>query len=72
VQQLPFEAVAVVLESALLLGLVLYGSRTHQGVTFYVWAYATQNAFSCLYFAVVLAVKRIAVIGWRFELPLLR
>ena len=72
VQQLRFEAVAVVLESALLLGLVLYGSRTHQGVTFYVWAYATQNAFSCLYFAVVLAVKRIAVIGWRFELPLLR
>ena len=42
VQQLRFEAVAVVLESALLLGLVLYGSRTHQGVTFYVWAYATQ------------------------------
>jgi len=41
-------------------------------VTFYLWAYVTQNAFSCLYFAVVLAVKRIAVIGWRFELPLLR
>jgi O-antigen/teichoic acid export membrane protein len=72
VQQLGFEAVAVVLESIVLLSLVLYGSRTHQGVAFYVWAYAAQYAFSCVYFTVVLAVKRIAVIGWRFELPLLR
>jgi O-antigen/teichoic acid export membrane protein len=72
VQQLGFEAVAVVLESIVLLGLVLYGNRTHQGVAYYVWAYAAQYAFSCVYFGIVLAVKRIAVIGWRFELPLLR
>jgi O-antigen/teichoic acid export membrane protein len=37
-----------------------------------VWAYTAQYAFSCVYFSVVLAVKRIAVIGWRFEVPLLR
>src|SRR5439155_9776801 len=72
VQQLRLEAVAVVLESALLLSLVVYGSRTQQGVTFYVWAYAAQYAFSCVYFAVVLAVKRIAVVGWRFEPDLVR
>ena len=72
VQQLRLEAVAVVLESLVLLGLVLYGSRTHQGLIYYVWAYTAQYAFSCIYFATVLAVKRIAVIGWRFELPLLR
>jgi O-antigen/teichoic acid export membrane protein len=62
----------VVLESVVLLALVLYGGRTHQGVTYYVWAYAAQYAFSCVYFSIVLAVKRVARIGWRFELPLLR
>ncbi|MGH7867658.1 MAG: oligosaccharide flippase family protein, partial [Candidatus Dormibacteraceae bacterium] len=72
VQQLGYEAMAVVLESAVLLALVLYGGSTHQGVSFYVWAYATQYAFSCLYFIAVLALKRIAIIGWQFELPLLR
>ena len=72
VQQLGFEAVAVILESLVLLGLVLYGGITHQGVAYFVWAYAGQYAFSCIYFSVVLAAKRIAVIGWRFEPELLR
>ena len=72
VQKLGFEAVAVVLESLVLLGLVLFGGLTHQGVGFYVWAYAIQYGFSCLYFAAVLGLKRIAVVGWAFEWPLLR
>ncbi len=50
VQQLGFEAIAVVLESGVLLALVLYGGITHQGVAYFVWAYAGQYAFSCLYF----------------------
>ena len=72
VQQLGYEAIAVILESLVLLGLVLYGARTHQTVTYFVWAYAAQYAFSCVYFTIMLAVKRIAVIGWSFETPLLR
>ncbi|TMB47425.1 MAG: flippase [Chloroflexi bacterium] len=72
VQQLGYEAIAVVLESVVLLGLVFYGVKTHQGVAFFVWAYAAQYAFSCVYFSIVLAAKRIALIGWRFETPLLR
>jgi len=72
VQQLGYEAVAVGLESIVLLVLVLIGINSHQGITYFVWAYAGQYAFSCVYFSVVLAVKRIAVIGWRFEVPLLR
>jgi O-antigen/teichoic acid export membrane protein len=72
VQQLGYEAVAVGLESIVLLVMVLIGIKSHQGITYFVWAYAAQYAFSCVYFSVVLAVKRIAVIGWRFELPLLR
>ena len=72
VQRLGFEAVAVVLESALLLGLVIAGIKTGQGVTYFVWAYTAQYAFSCVYFSIVIAAQRIAVIGWRFEVPLLR
>jgi len=72
VQKLGYEAVAVVLESLVLLGIVVIGIATNQGVAFFIWAYAAQNAFTCGYFAVVLAAKRIAVIGWRFEVPLLR
>ena len=72
VQQLGYEAIAVVLESVVLLALVVYGVRTGQGVAFFVWAYAAQYAFSCVYFSVVLAAKRIAVIGWGIEIPLVR
>jgi O-antigen/teichoic acid export membrane protein len=72
VQKLGYEAIAVVLESLVLLALVLFGLKTGRGLTYFVWAYAAQYAFSCAYFVVVLAVKRIAVIGWRFEPPLLR
>ncbi len=60
------------IESALLLGLVIYGIKTNRDVTYFVWAYAAQYAFSCVYFSIVIAAQRIAVIGWRFELPLLR
>ena len=72
VQQLGYEAIAVVLESLVLLALVLYGYEAKQGVAYFVWAYAAQYAFSCIYFIVVLAAKRIAFIGWRFEPSLLR
>lgn len=72
VQRLGYEAAAVILESLVLLALVVAGVMTHSGVTYFVWAYAAQYAFSCVYFIVVLAAKRIAVIGWRFEPQLLR
>jgi O-antigen/teichoic acid export membrane protein len=72
VQRLGFEAIAVVLESAVLLALVIIGIKIHAGVTYFVWAYAAQYAFSCVYFAVVLWRQKIATIGWKFEPELLR
>ena len=72
VQRLGYEAAAVVLESAVLLTLVVIGIKAGAGVTYFVWAYAAQYAFSCAYFAIVLAVRNIAVIGWRFEPDLIR
>ena len=72
VQRLGYEAAAVVLESAVLLALVLVGIKIGAGVTYFVWAYAAQYAFSCVFFAVVLYWRKIATIGWRFEPALLR
>lgn len=72
VQQLGYEAIAVVLESLVLLALVYYGVKTSRDVTYFVWAYAAQYAFSCAYFVIVLMVKRIAVIGLQFDRQLLR
>ena len=71
-QRLGFEALAVVLESAVLLGLVVFGIYTNRDVNYFVWAYAGQYAFSCVYFSIVIAAQRIAVIGWRFEPALVR
>jgi len=72
VQRLGFEAVAVILESIVLLALVLIGRRINAGVAYFVWAYAAQYAFSCAYFAIVLWRQKIATVGWRFEPDLLR
>ena len=72
VQRLTYEALAVVLESAVLLALVVIGIKSGAGVSYFVWAYAAQYGFSCAYFAFVLAWKKIAVVGWAFEPELLR
>jgi len=72
VQRLAYEAVAVVLESIVLLALVLIGIKIGAGVTYFVWAYAAQYAFSCAYFAVVLWWQKIAVVGWKLEPQLVR
>jgi O-antigen/teichoic acid export membrane protein len=60
VQRLRFEAVAIVLESLVLIGLTLYGAQTNRGVSFFLYAYAASYGFSCIYFAVVLTVRRVA------------
>jgi O-antigen/teichoic acid export membrane protein len=72
VQQLSYEAVAIVLESVVLLGLVVYGIFTGQRVAYFIWAYAGSYLFSCLYFLVVIVARRMAPIRWRFELDFLR
>jgi len=72
VQRLGYEALAVVLESIVLLGLVLIGIKIGAGVTYFVWAYAAQYAFSCAYFAIVLWWQKIAVVGWKLEPQLVR
>jgi O-antigen/teichoic acid export membrane protein len=71
-QRLGFEAIAIVLESLLLLGLTLFGVFTHQGVAYFLWAYVAMYAFDCIFFAVLLRSLKIARFRWRFEPALLR
>ena len=72
VQRLGFEAIAIVLESLVLLGLVFVGVLTNQPVTFFLWAYAASYGFSCAYFLVVLAARRIVRFRWHVDLALIR
>jgi len=71
VQRLRFEAIAIVLQSLVLLGLVVYGVVSRQGVLYFLWAYAGSYAFSCAYFAVILTVRGIARIRWSLDLVFL-
>ena len=71
-QRLGFEAIAIVLESLLLLGLTLIGVFTHQGIAYFLWAYVAMYAFDCIFFAVLLRALKIARFRWRFETALLR
>lgn len=71
-QNLAYEAIAIVLEAAVLLGLVVLGIVTHQGVAYFLWAYAGSYGFSCLYFVTVLTVRRMVTFAPRLEWPLVR
>lgn len=71
-QRVAYEAVDIVLESVVLLGLVVLGGRTGQSTGYYVWAYAASYLVSCVYFVVVLAVTGMARPRWRLDLDVLR
>jgi O-antigen/teichoic acid export membrane protein len=71
-QRLGFEAVAIVLESVLLLALTVFGVLNHQGVAYFLWAYVAMYAFDCIFFSVLLHWLKIARFRWRFEPDLLR
>lgn len=71
-QRLGFEAIAIVLESVLLLALVVFGIFSRRGVDYFLWAYAASYGFSCLYFLVVLIGNGLVRIRWRFEFDFVR
>ena len=71
-QRLAYEAVAIVLESALLLGLAVWGITTHQGLAFFVWTYVISYSCTIVYFTVALAAHRMIRFQWGCDLGLLR
>jgi len=71
-QRLGFEIASIVPESLVLLGLVIAGAASHQGVAYFLWAYALSYAATCGYFAVVLITAGIVRPRWEMDLKLLR
>ena len=71
-QRLGYEAVGIVLESVLLLGLTLFGIFTRQGVAYFLWAYTATYAFDCVFFGVLLRAKFLLRYRWRLEIDFLR
>ncbi|TMD06291.1 MAG: flippase [Chloroflexi bacterium] len=65
--RLGYEAIAIVVEAGILVSLTLLGVRLHMGVAYYLWAYAASYAFSCVFFSIVIAARRIARLGWQLE-----
>lgn len=65
--RLGFEAVEIVLETVVLLGLTLAGVATGRGVGWFLWAYAASYAFACAYYLLLFAVRRIARVRVRLE-----
>jgi O-antigen/teichoic acid export membrane protein len=70
--RLGYEAFAIVGWSLLLLVATALGILTHQGVAYFLWAYAASWGLTCVYYATIIAGRGIARFGWEFELDFLR
>ncbi|MBV9101060.1 MAG: flippase [Candidatus Dormibacteraeota bacterium] len=71
-QQLTFEIIEIVPETAIVLLLVVLGARRGADSGYYLWAYAASYALACVYFGIVLAAKGVLRPRWRVETKLLR
>ena len=67
-----FDAIAIVAETLIQAGLILFGARRHSGVSYYVWAYAASFAFTIVYSLVVIRIFHIGRIRLALDLKLIR
>jgi O-antigen/teichoic acid export membrane protein len=69
-QRLTYEAVAIVAESALQMGLALWGVAHHASIGFFIWTYVISYAATILYFTIALSAHKMVKIrfGWDYGL----
>jgi O-antigen/teichoic acid export membrane protein len=69
-QRLTYEAIAIVAESALQMGLTFWGVAHHAGVAYYIWTYVISYVATTIYFIVALSAHRMVKVrfGWDFAL----
>jgi O-antigen/teichoic acid export membrane protein len=72
VGRVEFDAVAIIAEIAIQGGLIIFGSRRHAGVSFYVWAYTASFLFTIVYSLVVIRVFRLGRVRLGFDINLVR
>ena len=67
-----FDAIAIVAETLVQAGLIVFGARRHSGVAYYVLAYAASYTFTIVYSLVVITVFRLGRIRLGLDLNLIR
>lgn len=67
-----FDAIAVVAETLIQAGLIIYGSRHDAGVAYYILAYSASYTFTILYSLVVIRVFRLGTIRLGLDTALIR
>jgi O-antigen/teichoic acid export membrane protein len=70
--RLEFEAVAILLETAIQAGLIVAGARFQMPVGFFIWAYAASYGFTIAYCLVVITLLRQGGLRPAFDWPQLR
>ena len=70
--RLIFEAIDLVLEAVVLVGLCAIGLATNQGPAFFLLAYAASYAVACVWFALCITLTGTARLRWRLEWSVLR
>lgn len=71
-QKVTYEAVSIVLESLVLLGLTLAGIVSNRGVAWFLWSYAASYGVACAFIAWILVSRRMVRIRWLFEFEVVR
>jgi O-antigen/teichoic acid export membrane protein len=66
-QRVGYDALETVLEACVLVLLTVVGIFNHQGVAYFVWAYAISYGFACLFILAVLVARGFASLRPRFE-----
>ena len=67
-----FDAIAIVIETLIQAGLIVFGARRHSGVAFYVWAYTASYTFTIAYSIVVIQLFRLGKIRLGLDWSLIR
>jgi O-antigen/teichoic acid export membrane protein len=67
-----FDALAIIAETLIQAALIVFGSRLHAGVAYYVWAYAASFTFTIVYSLVVIQVFRLGRIRLGLDVDLIR
>jgi O-antigen/teichoic acid export membrane protein len=67
-----FDALAIIAETLIQAALIVFGSRLHAGVAYYVWAYAASFTFTIIYSLLVIQVFRLGRIRLALDVDLIR
>src|SRR5258708_1243036 len=67
-----FDALAIIAGTLIQAALIVFGSRLHAGVAYYVWAYAASFTFTIIYSLVVIQVFRLGRIRLALDVDLIR